>query len=271
MVKESIEEKVEQLEKLVQRTQDALEKKVEQLNKMVQRTQDVQEIQNVMSRHCFLHSQGKNHQQVMEIWALSMPDVSWNNHNQYIMVGPEDILRHYNDPSEKDKRNMLGRMTKLFPDIPQELENYQAGSLNMHTNCTPFIIVAGDGKTAKGTWDSPGYWTGLAGNKMQAAWEWVRYAVDFIKIDGKWKIWHFNSFSQFITPYEESWVTNALTPKIAEGPQAPEHEVEQKKISVLRHRSYNPKELCGPLTPNYPPQPVPYETFSETFSYGPPS
>jgi hypothetical protein len=65
----------------------------------------------------------------------------------------------------------------------------------MHTQETPVIEVAGDGKTAKGIW----YSIGLAvrgsvdenGNtSVGTGWMWEKYGVDFIKEDGGWKIWH---------------------------------------------------------------------------------
>ena len=60
---------------------------------------------------------------------------------------------------------------------------------------TPVIEVAGDGKTAKGIWYSIGI--GVRPNvnsdgtyTKSTSWMWEKYAVDFIKEDGKWKIWH---------------------------------------------------------------------------------
>jgi len=48
---------------------------------MARRSLDVQEIQNVMSRHSFLDAQGKNREQIMEIWARNQPDVAFiQNH-----------------------------------------------------------------------------------------------------------------------------------------------------------------------------------------------
>jgi hypothetical protein len=245
----------------------SLEEKVERLEKMVQRSQDVQEIQKVMSRHSFLDAIGANREQVMEIWAQTVPDVAFiQNHGMY--VGLESIIHYYCDLWENKARpERLEQITKLFPEIPKEKQYDLAGWMKMHTNCTPYIVVAGDGKTAKGTWESPGFITEIMNGKIQAAWIWERFAVDFIKEDGKWKIWHFNALVQFMTPYEKSWVTSALEPSIAAHRPA---YYQEPDIPMARCQFYNPKELCGPLSPNFPKQPVPYETFSETFSYGPP-
>lgn len=52
----------------------------------------------------------------------------------------------------------------------------------IHPVSTPNIIVAGDGQTAKATFTSLGYERG--------GWCYGKYANDYIKIDGRWYIWH---------------------------------------------------------------------------------
>lgn len=43
---------------------ESLEEKVQRLEKMIQHSQDIQEIQNVMSRHCFLDAQGDDREEI---------------------------------------------------------------------------------------------------------------------------------------------------------------------------------------------------------------
>jgi hypothetical protein len=252
----NLEEKVQKLEKVVQR-----------LEKMAQNSKDIQEIQNVMSRHAFLDAGGANREQIMEIFAQKQPDVSLGGTGG-MWVGLESIISAYCDLWEKRMRpERLENMTRLFPDVPKVKENDLAGFMKMHTNCTPYIVVAGDGKTAKGTWESPGFITEISHGRLEPSWIWERYAVDFIKEDEKWKIWHFNGLIQFCTPYEQSWVAKALEPTIQQSDYLPN----KMKQDVYRigYEVYNPKKLCGLLSPNFPKQPVPYETFNATFSYGP--
>ena len=187
-------------------------------------------------------------------------------HGQIRETGLDSIYR-IADFHEKMHQDHIEQINRLFPDIVKENKGKLVGWMKMHTLCTPYIIVAGDGKTAKGTWESPGFATMIREGRLQAVWMWERFAADFIKEDGEWKIWHLNALSQFNTPYEKSWVSDALEPKVMDqtfgnndGPPA---------LSKADNKPYNPRQLCGPLTPNFPRQPVPYETFSETFSYGP--
>jgi len=251
-------------------TRETLEEKVRRLEKMAQQAQDVQEIQNVMSRHCFLDASDQTRLQVDEVWAHKAPDVC-TAHSQIRSVGL-DSLYQLADMHDKMAEDHIDQVHKLFPEIPKENRDL-VGWMKMHTLCSPYIIVAGDGQTAKGTWESPGFATMPMNGKLQAVWMWERFAADFIKEDSKWKLWHFNAMSQFNTPYEKSWVMSALELNVMGGPLngPPGGGPELPALSPVRNEPYNPRKLCGPLSPNFPPQPVPYETFSETFSYGPES
>ena len=246
---ESLDEMIQKLEKIALRA-----------DKASQVARDIQEIENVSSRLTFLDAQGKNREVVAECFAQHQPDVCICLGGQ-IMLGLEKIIHFYCDEWEnKMQPELLEQVTKLFPDIPKIKENTMAGWMKMHSMCTPYIIVAGDGKTAKGTWDSPGFVTGIMNNKLNCLWMFERIATDFIKEDGKWRIWHTLGMIQMSTPYEKSWAYSAMEHADRERPDE----------LVVVNEPYNPKKLCGPLTPNFPPQPLPYETFSETFSYGPP-
>jgi hypothetical protein len=248
-------------------TVEQLEERVHQLEKELRIARDIQEIQNVMSRHSFLDASNQTHQQIKELWAQKAPDVC-SFHSQVREIGPES-LNKIADMHDKIAQDHIEQIHRLFPDIPKENQEL-AGWMKMHTLCSPCIVVAGDGKTAKGTWESPGFATMIKDGELQAVWMWERFAVDFIKEDGSWKIWHFNAMSQFTTPFEKSWVTSSQESGTM-GPRGlfPGHEPELPALSPVSNEPYNPRKLCGPLSPNFPVQPVPYETFGETFSYGP--
>jgi hypothetical protein len=83
------------------------------------------------------------------------------------------------------------------------------------------IQVAGDGQTAKGVWYSPGHETPIRDGKLQAFWVWGKYSGDFIKEDGKWKIWHWHFYDTFNTPYHMSWVEAEQLPRRGPGNMDP--------------------------------------------------
>jgi hypothetical protein len=92
------------------------------------------------------------------------------------------------------------------------------GMMALHLMTNPCIEVAGDGKTAKGIWIA----SGIVANrnrqtgKPSAGWEWNRYGIDFIKEDGKWKLWHHHVFPLFQIGWNENWAEHFEKKK--EGP-----------------------------------------------------
>ena len=124
------------------------------------------------------------------------------------------------------------------------------GGMFEHHLCTPIIQVAADGKTAKGLWFSPGHETTPdEKGKLIAHWCYGKFGADFIKEDGKWKIWHYHWYDTFMCPYDKSWV-----------------ETRQPAIGELRHpdsdtpstsRSTYFKDQVRKPIPEYP---EPYET-----------
>ena len=123
---------------------------------------------------------------------------------------------------------------------------------------TPCIEVAGDGKTAKGLWIVTGAETTReADGNHQAYWSWARYAVDFVKEDGSWRIWHFNLIGLFRTRFGVTWVG-------APENWRPELPDELKPDDESGYTWYYRTDV---KTENIPAPPDPYWTFDETFSY----
>ncbi|CAK7219766.1 hypothetical protein SBRCBS47491_003962 [Sporothrix bragantina] len=112
------------------------------------------------------------------------------------------------------------------------------GKLILHETSTPVIEVAEDGETAQGYWLMSGVESGLTtaeqvsgvtdeggagmpdslyedpshnvdGRRVWAHWVWCQYALDFLKQDGQWKIWHFRCLETARAPYGENWITFA--------------------------------------------------------------
>lgn len=231
------------------------------LEEMVQRLNDIHEIQNVMSLHEYYHTAGMHKEEVEEIWAQETPGVSWETGDLGRFEGIDAIWKIYVDGKAMMGEVNLKGMRKLFPEIEDKEENMFIGTMNVHTLTTPIIEVAGDGKTAKGVWMSPGHVTQLLGGDLVATWTWEKYAVDFVKENGKWKIWHFHVYTDFSTPFEKSWLENSLEPKLPSAfpPDFPKP-VKPMSDEYPQYSPFtNPKDLPRP--------PEPYETFEDTFSY----
>lgn len=238
---------------------------------------DVYKIQNVMSRHNYYYSAGLHKRELEELWALDMPDACWGSGEGW-WVGKKLLLEYYVDYFDEFRAVDLKAFIKLHPEIEFSKENLGSGTSLYHTNTTPVIEIAEDGKTAKGLWYSVGKLIQTPGGKQTPVDMWERYGVDFIKVDGEWKIWHFFVHTDISAGPGESWAADAMKmPEMPEGGGQPpmgggEAGGGATKPSPTvasadggrRGPSYDPPS-------EYPKVPMPYRTFSETFSYGPPS
>ena len=116
--------------------------------------------------------------------------------------------------------------------------------------------MAFDGQTAKGLWYVFGETTEVYSKGPKAAWNFGKCAVDFIKEDGQWKIWHMIMFTDIACPLGQNWGTAKMY----------EHE------GVTPPEPTEPGELYKSFGEDYvfainPEMPEPYDTFANTFSY----
>lgn len=97
----------------------------------------------------------------------------------------------------------------------------------------------------------------------KAHWSWGRYAVDFRKENGKWKIWHLHVLTTFRTPFDRDWVYTATN-----RPQWLPEEGNQEVLVGKPDRAVSFNEPYHPdRAPVYQPvPPEPYMSWEETFS-----
>jgi len=232
--------------------------KLEQTNatylKQIARLNAIHEIQNLMGRYVWEHEVQKDPEFIDTMYADN-PDVSWEVAHLGLYRGREAVKEILDEHGPKG--------VTIAP-----------GTLFIHTLTTPVIEIAEDGQTAKGVWKSPGAETitDPQTGKLRGMWAWTKYACDFIKEEGKWKILHYHVYRIFMTPadmnytdeYEMKFMKNAVMPASAESGAS--------QGSSLRE----PTTYDNPFTLTYVPKlvpapPEPYKTFSETFSYGKPT
>jgi len=216
---------------------------VEKQQKEIQMLRDVHEIQNFMGRYIYLHEINKDHTFPDTIYAQKTPGVSGEVAHGGVWLGIDGMKRMY---AGMDKMPMKGM---LFT----------------HPLTTPVIEIAGDGKTAKGVWISPGYETRIdEEGKPLGCFCYTKYGCDFVKEDAQWKIWHYHVYRVFMTPWN--------------GPFTEEFEKEQEKkagkVFGMERKPDAPTTVHKPYSKDterelIPRPPEPYETFEETFSYGP--
>jgi hypothetical protein len=238
------------------------------LERKVQRALDIAEVQNVMSKHAYYHGAGRHLEELEDIWVkedgeFAMTASFGQNHGCW--VGMERIKLYHGEFNERNRKRNLQLVSKRHPEVENVKENEGVGSLIMHTLTTPIIEVARDGKTAKGMWYSPGQVTEVGPDgKLMAMWMWEKYGADFAKEDGRWKLWHIHMYTDFAVPPGKSWIDPTTRNDFSSGDTAERPPHLQPDVEEVTYREWSPTTV-----PQLTPMPEPYQTFSETFSYGP--
>jgi hypothetical protein len=172
--------------------------------RLARRAHDRGEIENLFNRYMYFHNAFAD-DRIIPLWVKrGTPGIRarYTNAGQY--TDYDSVIRYHQ-----------GRPTPV-------------GKLILHYTTTPVIEVAGDGETAKGVWimagsesgltdpevakESPDYMSSpgeVQGKKVWAHWVWCKYAVDFLRQDGEWKIWKFRCYELARAPFEENWISFA--------------------------------------------------------------
>ncbi len=156
--------------------------------KIAQKALDVEAVQNAISRYSDYYFEN-DFDNVAKLFALDRDDTSYKT-----PMGPTGG-------------------TAIYAEFMRRKASYEqgkdpVGQLHVHPNSTPIIEVAGDGKTAKGVFDSFG--PDIACVNEVGNWLYLRKAVDFIKEPDGWKIWHMQDYPVFDTPYNRSISQHAI-------------------------------------------------------------
>jgi len=210
-------------------TRAELLEQLKALDHQAQAVIDKQQIENLMSTHA--HQRKGNvtpgSDEYVEVVAAKTPGVCYGLDNQWVYgIAAQRALRGQDDP-------VAGK----------------PGTMNMHMITTANVVVAGDGKTAKGVFYSPGFLTEMGSDgQPKSAWDFKRYAVDFVKEDDQWRIWHFAAFTDFVTPPNVPW-----TEKVDIG------------NTSIRYQEWSPDTAADRRIR----VPTPYAAFSETTSVCP--
>ncbi len=217
--------------------------------------EDTTAIANIMGAFTFLNCY-KQHKRQFENWSTNEPTITLNE-GKY--VGYEAVKAFFVDYNEAQTRWANETMRKLFPAElggKSDEEIWAVGSNTVLNFTTPLIEVAFDGQTAKGMWYVYGSTTEVYSTGPKAAWNFGRCAVDFIKEDGVWKIWHMTMYTDIQCPVGGNWGKDKMYPH--EGVEIPEPTVKEHYYTGYGEDFLSLVE---------PPLPEPYDTFANTFSY----
>ena len=247
MATESLEERVERLEKIAKNA----EQRALNAEKMAQHARDVQEVANLMGRQVYLHECAQDPTFPDTLFAQKTPGRSWEVAfmGKWVDEGIRKPLSSHGTPKEDEPGAFEGR----------------AGCLMEHTLASPVIEVAGDGKTAKGVWMSPGHETmpDPETGKLRGHWCWSKYGCVFVKEDGQWKLWHYHVYRTFKTPFDVDWVDGGDWKTTPVGSKASDEWLGEPDISTTYDHPYSPTSKPELV----PEPPEPYETFDDSKAY----
>lgn len=211
------------------------------IEERLQRMEDIHEIQQLMGRYPYyvmmMDYEGLNN----NLFAKKDPGVK-------VHLGSIGYWQGVDAPQRS-----IGSIGSGGP--PQD----RTGIMTLHMPVCPVIEVAGDGKTAKGVWIGIGLLC-MKNEKGEpnGAWEFDKYGVDFIKEDGRWKIWHHHIYDLL-----KGWnVDEKWAEMFKKQPPVGGRGV-QPDGPTFDHNPYSPTTIIQ----NAPKPPEPYETWTDTTSY----
>ncbi len=215
---------------------------------LASRIANLRSIENVMSKYAFLTYYKRFDEAIRKLWchAKSNPTLTTNERK---LEGYGAVYAYLVEHNETETLRGNEIMRGLFPEelgSKKDSEMWGAGTAVVHTITTPVIELAEDEETAKAVFYSIGSCTEIVPEKgPKAFWVWEKYAVDFLKEADGWKIWHMVTMTDFKTPVGENWARVNLAP------------------TGSYYTAYTPKTVPQVGVPI----PVPYQSFSDTFSY----
>ena len=233
-------------------------------NALLERLEWRREIRNVMGRISHDYAV-KQEGEVYRRYFSSREDVSLGlNEGGY--RGAKAVAGYY-DALAAEIALSSQLIQKAFPEELGDKTAEEVFGVGMVTYL-PFesqvIEIADDGQTAKGIWNIRGSDCHLTTSGPVSQWTYGWAAVDFIREDGAWKIWHMQIYYNIHQPCG----TVFGKPQVDFEPY--------EAFAPIGDFKLPEPNVPGPLFESYypgrphvqsPACPVPYATFADTFSY----
>ena len=218
---------------------------------LIQRVWDVEEIKKVAAKRCYYLAGDLREEELRDLWVTgeeAQKTASFGRNWGYY-VGMDAIREYY---VEQHKQHISALPGKEYGD----------GCMFHHPASTGLVYEAYDGKTARGLWYCISQETlPTSDTEADARWYMEKLAIDFLKEDGKWKIWHLVIATDLQSEAGANYMEQKVDLPDEENAAYVEFGTPNLPMRVHNER-YN-------WLDNYPAPPVPYATFDEDNSYGP--
>lgn len=157
------------------------------------RVWDIEDIKDLMGRRGFYVASDMRREELNDLWVNSHKyrKTASLGSNWGYYVGMDNISNYYVVKHIADRQKVLDAYCAAHPGVENRRENLGYGCMSFHPVGTPLVVLSGDGYTAKGNWYVAGQdSTWQPGGPAECRWINDRLAVDFVKENGQWKIWH---------------------------------------------------------------------------------
>ena len=237
---------------------------------LIARVWDQEEIRNLISRFTYYEAGNRRAEALDAFWVQQPKHQATASYgrNWGFIRGMDEIRAYYVD------RCRFGA----------------DGTGMMHPFSTKLVCEADDGMTAQGIWMGIAYEMAPDGNgTLDVKWINERMAVDFIKEDGVWKIWHVFIGTNYVVSAGDNYPEQPIATRTVKREEGGPHwyvlgmgrEVMQGEIALFDHipdypereaflNGKDPKEIYSAIYNDqisFPPLPEPYVTFADTTSY----
>jgi hypothetical protein len=239
------------------------------LGERIARADTSQQVENVKAKHSYLHGRADGAGEWGAIWSKS-GDASWA-HAFGRMRGFDQVW--YGNVTRYDAMAMENYIAsyETYPEIggkdPRPLME-----ASVHTLVNDVIEVAADGKSARGSFITPGVihsvLTPLGHRYCHVLWE--RYGSDFVLEDGGWKYLHEHVCPDILTRLDTAdWASEDFarltSPTEGEAPPPSLGDPPPVADPGPMHQPYSAERLPQ----NTVPWPEPYETLDNDNTYTP--
>ncbi|MGN1155398.1 MAG: nuclear transport factor 2 family protein [Agathobacter sp.] len=216
---------------------------------------EMEDIKKVVAKRCYYQASDDRAGELNDLWVKEpehMKTASFGR-NWGFYVGMDEVKKYYVDSHRE-------RLEKQMKENGETELN--VGNMYAHPATTPLIVIADDGQTAKGMWYCISQETiKMADGTADARWMPEKLAIDFVKEDGQWKIWHLVVATDLNCEAGEKY---AAQPVYVDWDKDPvKCEFGTPTLEILTH------DATFNWWDHYPFMPEPYETFCDRVSYGP--
>lgn len=234
----------------------------------IRRVHEIYEIKNLMARHLYNESFCNYARDLDENWVgsvINRATASYGMNDGY-SVGFHNLRDNLVTRRELWQKKNLEILAKAEPGVQVCDENLGMGTMQLKCATVPLIEIAKDGETALGMWYCNGILSYYNGDEAFTRWIYCRYAVDFIKEDGVWKIWHMFVGTDYTPIPGEDFGKNAFSNPawlmLHDGDADTDfvYNIPMKDAYTFRY-NYS----------DYPKTPEPYDSFDPSLGCGPES